>query len=162
MFSSWVISVVGVVLLGLIADVMLPEGEINKYIKSVFAIITIFVIVSPLPGLFNNFSQNTNDFFTANDEFFLNEDFLNEIIYEKQKEKQTLLQSVFEQNGIKNVGINIICDDKSVVFKIKSVQLDIKNMVIQSENKNINIKDKLMELVQTAIGIQANEVVFYG
>ena len=161
MFSSWVISIVGVVLLGLIADIMLPEGQINKYIKSVFAIITIFVIVSPLPGLFNNFSQNANDFFTSNDEFVLNVDFLNDIIYEKQKEKQTLLQSVFEQNGVKNVGINIICDDQSVVFKIVSVQLDIKNVVIQSEDKNINIKDKLTELVYVTVGVRASEVIFY-
>lgn len=161
MFSSWVLSIVGVVLLGLIADVMLPEGQINKYIKSIFAIITIFVIVSPLPGLFNNFSHNANDFFTSNDEFFLNEDFLNEIIYEKQKEKQTLLQNVFEQNGIKSVDVNIICNDQSIVFKIESVQLDIKNMVIQSEDKNINIKDKLIELVYATTGVKASEVVFY-
>ncbi|MBR2303264.1 MAG: hypothetical protein IKA42_05625, partial [Clostridia bacterium] len=138
---------------------MLPEGQINKYIKSIFAIITIFVIVSPLPGLFNNFSHNANDFFTSNDEFFLNEDFLNEIIYEKQKEKQTLLQNVFEQNGIKSVDVNIICNDQSIVFKIESVQLDIKNMVIQSEDKNINIKDKLIELVYATTGVKASEVV---
>ncbi|MBR2029868.1 MAG: hypothetical protein IJ999_03075 [Clostridia bacterium] len=148
-------------MLGLIADVMLPEGQINKYIKSIFAIITIFVIVSPLPGLFNNFSHNANDFFTSNDEFVLNEDFLNEIIYEKQKEKQTLLQNVFEQNGIKSVDVNIICNDQSIVFKIESVQLDIKNMVIQSEDKNINIKDKLIELVYATTGVKASEVVFY-
>ena len=161
MFSSWVISIVCVVLLGLVADIMLPEGQINKYVKSVFAIITIFVIVSPLPGLFNDFSQNTNDFFTSNNEFVLNEDFLNEVIYEKQKEKQALLKNVFEQNGFNNVGIDIICDDQSVVFKIKYVQLDIKNVVIQNEDKNINIKDKLIELVYTAVGVKANEVVFY-
>ncbi len=161
MFSSWVISIVGVVLLSLIADIMLPEGQMNKYIKSVFAIITVFVIVSPLPTFFNNFSQNTDDFFIEDQEFFVDEGFLEELRFEKQKEKQILLENVFEQNGFKNVGVNVICDNQSVVFEIKTICLDIKNVVIQNEDKNINIKDKLCQLVYSAVGVNADEVVFY-
>ena len=161
MFSSWVISIVGVVLLSLIADIMLPEGQINKYIKSVFAIITVFVIVSPLPTFFSNFSQHTDDFFVSDEKFAINEDFLGELRFEKQREKEILLKNVFEQNGFKNVGISIICDNQSVVFEIKTICLDIKNVVIQNEDKNINIKDKLCQLVYSAVGINADEVVFY-
>ena len=47
-FSSWLLSVVGVVILGVLIDVVLPEGNVNKYIKAVFAFVIILVIISPL------------------------------------------------------------------------------------------------------------------
>jgi len=161
MFSSWVISIVGVVLLSLIADIMLPEGQLNKYIKSIFAIITVFVIVSPLPTIFSNFEQQADDFFIPNEEFVLNEDFLEELRFEKQREKENLLKVVFEQNGFKNVGISVVCDNQSVVFEIKTICLDIKKVVIQNEDKNIDIKDQLCKLVYSSVGINASEVIFY-
>ena len=34
-FSAWVLSIVGIVLLTLVVDIVLPEGQTGKYIKSV-------------------------------------------------------------------------------------------------------------------------------
>ena len=49
--SSWLIAIVGVVSIGVLIEVLLPEGENSKYIRGVFAIVVIFVIISPLPKL---------------------------------------------------------------------------------------------------------------
>lgn len=160
MFSSWVISITGIVLLGLVADVMLPEGKINKYIKSIFAIITVFVIVLPLPSFFNSFSQTSDVFFNEN-QIFLDEYFLDKLKEERQSEKEAMLAEVFKEHGFENIEINVLCDNESDFFKIKLVQLNIKNLVIQNEDKNINIKDKLLELIFVSMGINLNQVVFY-
>ena len=34
--TSWILSIVGIVLLGVLIDLILPNGEIQKYIKSIF------------------------------------------------------------------------------------------------------------------------------
>lgn len=50
-FSAWILSIVGVAAITLIVDILLPEGETAKYIKSVFGILTVFIIAMPLPGI---------------------------------------------------------------------------------------------------------------
>ena len=45
---QWLLGVVGVVLLGVLADVLLPNGQMNKYVKGIFAVLLIFVILSPI------------------------------------------------------------------------------------------------------------------
>ena len=50
--SSWVLTIVGMVVLSVIGDIILPQGKISKTVKGVFAFITVLVIASPLPELF--------------------------------------------------------------------------------------------------------------
>ncbi|MCM1043837.1 MAG: stage III sporulation protein AF [Corallococcus sp.] len=49
----WAISVVGIILLTVLCDVVVPDGETNKYIKTVTSLIAVFVMLSPLPKLLN-------------------------------------------------------------------------------------------------------------
>ena len=51
--SAWVLSIVGIVVLTLMVDIIIPEGKTGKYIKGVFAMLTVFVIAMPLPKIFN-------------------------------------------------------------------------------------------------------------
>ena len=53
MFGEWIMKIIGLGALGVLLDVVLPEGETNKYIKGIFGIITVFVLFSPLPKLIN-------------------------------------------------------------------------------------------------------------
>lgn len=52
--SAWVLSIVGIVVLTLMVDIIIPEGKTGKYIKGVFAMLTVFVIAMPLPKIFNS------------------------------------------------------------------------------------------------------------
>lgn len=49
--GGWLMGIVGVVAIGVLLDILLPSGEINKYIKGIFGIVVVFVIVAPLPKL---------------------------------------------------------------------------------------------------------------
>ncbi|MDE7208303.1 MAG: stage III sporulation protein AF [Clostridia bacterium] len=49
--SGWLIGIVGVVSLGVLIEVLLPEGENSKYIRGIFSIIVILLIIYPLPKL---------------------------------------------------------------------------------------------------------------
>ena len=52
--SAWVLSIVGIVVLTLMVDIIIPERKTGKYIKGVFAMLTVFVIAMPLPKIFNS------------------------------------------------------------------------------------------------------------
>lgn len=49
--SQWIMGIVGVVLLGVLADIVLGEGRTKKQIKGVFGLITLLVIISPIAGV---------------------------------------------------------------------------------------------------------------
>lgn len=49
--KAWIISVVGVICLGILLQIVLPEGKTAKYVKGAFSLLVIFVIISPLPAL---------------------------------------------------------------------------------------------------------------
>ena len=51
--SAWLLSIVGVVSLGVLLEILLEDGETSKYIKGVFAIAVVLGIVAPLPAFFN-------------------------------------------------------------------------------------------------------------
>ncbi len=46
--SGYLISIIGVVMLGVLVDLVLPSGQMNKFVKSMFGIFTILIIISPV------------------------------------------------------------------------------------------------------------------
>ncbi len=49
--GQWVVTVAGIAILSVLCDVILPEGQTRKYIRTVFGVVVTFVIVQPLVGL---------------------------------------------------------------------------------------------------------------
>lgn len=49
----WVVSVSGIAILSVLCDVILPEGEMRKYIKTIFGIVVALVIIQPIIALFS-------------------------------------------------------------------------------------------------------------
>lgn len=160
MFSQWVISVVGIVLLSILADIILPHGQTNKYIKNIFAIITVFVIVTPLPSLFKNISYQ-GDLIIQQETPVVDENFLNQLAISKQVEQEVFLENVFEENGYSNIHPDIRILFEEGIYKIDLIEINIKNAVIRDEDKNINIKENLLKLIVDACDVSKDKVVFY-
>lgn len=51
--NAWLLSIVGVVALGVLLEILLADGETAKYIKGVFALAVVLVLVAPLPKFLN-------------------------------------------------------------------------------------------------------------
>ena len=160
MLSSWVVSIVGIVLLGIVADVILPQGQTNKYIKSIFSIITIFVIVSPLPKLFDNLA-NTDEILFSQEAVFVDDSFVDGIKELKKQKEEAFLHDLFEQNDIFGAKAQIVEKSDSYIFVVDFVSINIKNAVIQNKDKNINIKEKLKQIVAGYLGVSDDKVIFY-
>lgn len=160
MFSEWVVSVVGVVFFGVVADIILPQGQTSKYIKSIFAIITVFVIISPLPNLFDNFA-NQEDLFFEQESVELEQSLIDQLVFLKQEEMEESLKILFEENGVYNVEFEVEIDFENGKYTKDKIKIYLKNAVIQNEDKNINIKERLQKLVIDTFGVSKEMVVFY-
>ena len=82
--QGWIISIVCVNVLGVLLEIVLPNGKIAKYVKGVFSLLVIFVIVSPLPKLLR--SEWKFDFSSA--WASVNEGFVKETKDERTREKE--------------------------------------------------------------------------
>ena len=58
--SAWVLSVAGISMLAVLIDLILPTGQTKKYIKGVFALIVVVVVITPIFDLFKSTSDTTN------------------------------------------------------------------------------------------------------
>lgn len=65
--KEWILSVVGVIALGVLVDIILPNGKIAKYVKGAFSLLVVLVISSILPIIANmNFQidVDSSDYFS--------------------------------------------------------------------------------------------------
>lgn len=51
--GKWVVTVAGIAILSVLCDVILPEGQTRKYVKTVFGVVVSLVIIQPVVGLFS-------------------------------------------------------------------------------------------------------------
>lgn len=77
--SAWLLSIAGVSVLSVVVDIVLPKGQTEKYIKSIFAFVMILIIIAPLPKLLK--SEINFDEIFQREEIKIQEDF----IYQQNK-----------------------------------------------------------------------------
>ena len=155
MISQWIMGVVGAAVLCLLVELIMPEGSTKKHIKSVMAIITLFIILSPLPAMLNKNWEIENIFETDN----LKPD--NRIVDNIYLQQITLLEESLEnklsEDGYANSNVIISAYSKDKVIKIKAVSIDLSRCAISMSDY-----EKVKQKVQTYLDDNNILVVVYG
>lgn len=113
---EWVLTVTSIAIIVLLCDVILPEGQTRKYIKTVLGVVVTFVIVQPLVGVFSadfNISQSVNAEMSVQQQYIDNA--------EQRQDEQKLI---------------------NLKLTLKSSGFDCAEAVVSSVNKSVNIKLK--------------------
>lgn len=155
--SGYILSIVGIVFLGVLVDVIMPEGEMNKYIKGMFGIIALFVIVSPVQKLFDK-NFDINDVFETN-ATTIDKDFLDATNKQIQIQLQNTLEANLENNGFSNIHVEIQYNMSSMSFEVEKVYLDISKMVINQNLVHINKYTEIKNIVTQFLNVEESDVV---
>ncbi len=140
--SGWLIGIVGVVSLGVLIEVLLPEGENSKYIRGIFSIIVIFVIISPLPKLAKG--DYIKGFVTQKEEINIDESYYESVKDDMQNRIKDNLSEKLEKAGYNDLSFNIEFDE-DYVYMINKVVVDSSGI---SESK----WQEILKFLQTATG----------
>ena len=140
--SGWLISIVGVVSLGVLIEVLLPEGENSKYIRGIFSIIVIFVIISPLPKLAKG--DYVKGFETSTQEIAIDGDYYDAVKEDIQERLADNLQKKLEKAGYNDLSYDIQFDEQYVYI--------IDNIKIYANDMSDSQWQELLKYLQTAIG----------
>ena len=123
--SGWLIGIVGVVSLGVLIEVLLPEGENSKYIRGIFSIIVIFVIISPLPKLAKG--DYIKGFTSQTGEIAMDDSYYENVKEDMQKRAQDNLKEKLNKAGYNDLSYDIQFDE-DYVYIIDKITVDGKDI----------------------------------
>lgn len=119
--SAWIISIVGIITLGILVDIVLPEGQTNKYIKGIFAAITILTIIAPIPKFLNN-EIDFKKLFSSGVNFSVDDSFIETVSQTKKDYREESIEALLAQMGYEK------CEAKIVKKVDKSNEIDYVNI----------------------------------
>ncbi len=155
---SWLLSVVGIVLIGVLVDLILPEGEMQKYIKAIFSIIVVFVMINPIIKI--DLSKVDLNQFVYNDKSVsVNENYLKNYnkAYKQSLEKSCEVR--LEYSGFLNVDVEISLNLSTTKFEIEKVYANLKNLVINNNGVHIDKYQEIKSIIISCLGVEESKVV---
>jgi len=159
--SAWLLSIVGIILISVIIEIIMPEGQTNKYIKGVLALFTVFVIVLPLPQL--NISQiNFNNWFNGGTASQVDENFVESVNEQKLAQYKSIIENTLYENGYLGVTVTVEADTSKSNMTISDVVVDLRLLVLTSEQLNIDKYTKITAIITALINIEEDKIIYYG
>lgn len=155
--SGYILSILGIVIVGVLVDIVVPSGTINKYIKSIYAIFVLAVILSPVIKFLSN-SHDINVNITG---YEINEDLMNYINTNKIKSLETNIENKLKDEGFDGIDIKINYSIESNELMINSCTVNMQNLVITSDKQHINKYEFIIEVVREYTNLAAEEIIFY-
>lgn len=137
--KEWILSVVGIVFICVLIEIIMPDGKLNSFIKQLFGIFVLFVIVNPIAA----FLKNTNNFISS--DVVVDSNYIFNVNLEKVKELENLVVKELELAGVFNVNVIVNSNVFNEEFKVDSVYVDITNA------KHDFTKEKVCEIVKEKI-----------
>lgn len=159
--STWIISIAGVVCLSVIVELMLPEGQMNKYIKGTFSFVIILVIIMPIPKLLGTKFDFSNIFNYVDVQ--VDEDYIYQLNLDKINTIKKDIENEIDKHGYKNAELYINCDIFDNTLKFSSIFVDLTNLVISenAEHKNITkIKQDITSIIKDFVNIKEEDILY--
>ena len=153
---SWLYNLIGVVFLGIIFEIILPNNKINKFIKCIFSIFIIFSLISPLV----NISSKINKIKIDNVSSEINEELFQTISDLRKNTYETLITKSLENDEIFNVKIDIEFDVEKSNMQINKITIDLANLVLTENSKNINKYEVITKHVKKYLDISEDKIIF--
>ena len=161
--SNWILSIAGIICVSVIVELILPEGQMNRYIKGVFSFIIILVVIMPIPKLVNKDFDFSNIFDESGYE--IDSDYIYQINLDKINGVKSEIEKQVENRGYLNVVISINCKIFDNSMQYKSIFVDLSDLVIsgQAEHNNISkIKKDISNIIMAIVDINEEAILYDG
>jgi len=134
--GAWIMSIVGVICLGLLLEIVLPEGQTSKYVRGAFSLLVVFVIAAPLPKLLGNEWRLNLDGYT----FEVDDKYVNSTYTAYTQNTAANLEKYLSENGYA-ARVKIAVEDKMPIT-LKSVEVTVTNFKAETAPEKL-ISEKL-------------------
>lgn len=143
--SGWVLSVTAVICLTVLLDIIMPDGQMKKYVKGIVSIIVIFVIITPLASI------AVGEFDLTKGNITIDSDMLDNLESTSDRYRETQLEAMLSDDDI-TADVKIENDNGK-----KKVEVIIQNQVLSENEMNI-LKQKVKDTVTDFLCIDSGSV----
>lgn len=156
--QGYIIAILGIVIISVLVEIILPSGQTSKYIKSILSVFVVYVLVNPIiTFLKTDFSL---DKYLSSNNVQLNQNLLTDIYKSQIEAKQEDIEKLLFENGYENVKISLVYEIVDDCLKISKAKVDIKNLVITSNLQNINKYQYIRQVVMAELLLKEEDIVF--
>lgn len=149
--SSWVLSIAGIVCISVIIEIIMPEGQMNKYIRGILSFIIILVIISPLPNLLKAKNIDINP--TIN-QIEIQQEFIDNFNIAKKDAYEGNLSRLMENLGYEGINFQLSLKTDGERCYFDKLFVDLSKLVIKenAQHKDIvEIKEEILGEVSNVI-----------
>lgn len=158
--SIYLMSIVGVVMLVVAIDLILPDSKISKYIKGIVSIFVVAVIVSPVISIVKG-DFDWKSIFTESS-YQVDENIMASINNQNIQVLQDELSNCLQQNGYKGVEVMISTNFINNEIKINYIYVNLCDLVLNENIEHIDYYTNIKELIKKQINIEEDKIVIYG
>jgi len=153
--TGYILSILGIVIAGVFIDIIIPSGTISKYIKSIYSIFVVAVLIAPI----TKFLNKHHDFTLKYEEYNVNEKLLDYIYSMRATSLENNLKKTLEMEGFKNIDINLTFSIENNELKYNLCRVNLKNMVISADKLHINKYEFIKNVVKENTNLTDEEII---
>lgn len=155
---GWLLSVIGIVVFGVLINLILPEGEIQKYIKAIFSVFVVFIMIYPILNI--DISKiNYDEFFYNQTSVTVDEKYLENYKEKYRESLQNQCETVLNNNGYQNVRVEIYLNLSSEKFEIEKIYVNLKNLVINGNSVHIDKYKEIKSIIVSLLDVEEGKVI---
>ncbi len=125
--GAWLISICGIAVLAVLCDVILPDGNTRKYIKTVVGIVITLVIVQPIISLFT--SSESGNWIQSGGKVEIQQSYLNHISQRQETVAIDNVKRILNDSNIQVDNISVV-DEKIVELRLDAEQTSEKEKTV--------------------------------
>ena len=153
--NAYILSILGIVVAGVIIDIIIPSGNINKYIKSIYSIFVVAVLIMPVINLINN----KNEFVINYKNYELQEDLIS-YMYKRQTDAlEQDIEEYLSAEGFKNIDINLNFSIENNELIYKTCNVNLKDLAINADKQHINKYEFIYSVVEDYTNLTSQEII---
>jgi len=153
--TGYILSVLGIVVAGVFIDVLLPSGTISKYIKGIYSIFVVAVLICPITNLLDK------DFKLTYTQMQTDEKLLNYIYNNRVKSQETELEQYFESEGFKGIELHLEFSIENDTLTYNVCEINLKNLEINADKQHINKYEFIKSTVTNATNLTEEEIYIH-
>lgn len=152
--NPWILCIIGVVFLGVMLEIVVPDGKTNAFIRSIFAVIFMVIVVSPIIKL------------VKDSEFIDFSDMVTWTVNQDDYTEQLLLELKFQienhltTNGVEGVQVEVKGYSTNKDVKIEQIKVDLSNLVILEKDEHINKYKLITTLIKEKVEIDEESIIY--
>ena len=153
--AGYILSILGIVVAGVLIDIIIPSGTISKYIKGIYSIFVVAVIITPVV----KFLSKSHDFSIKYEEYSVNNNLLEYIYSMRATSLETNIENLLKDEGFSGVDIKILFSIENNELKYNSCNVNLKNMEISADKQHINKYEYIMEIIKKNTNLTKEEII---